>query len=222
MMETVISAVVDEFRWLRKPRRKMVFTLLLCIALFFAGLPQCSRAGIYIMTLFDWYCAGFSLMVVSLLELIAIGWIYNYKRFSTDIEMMIGFKPNYYWIIMWLFVTPATILFILGYSIFKYSPATYAGKVYPGWALNLGWGMVAIALVFIPILAIFEYCKESNFYLTMKRILSPNKEWGPAVDKFRTGLYASPETFNGVSMNHEPGPDNGYGNDNMAFDQEKL
>jgi len=23
---------------------------------------------------------------------------------------MIGFKPNYYWIIMWLFVTPATIL----------------------------------------------------------------------------------------------------------------
>ena len=61
--------------------------------------------------------------------------------------------------------------FILGYSIFKYSPATYAGKVYPGWALNLGWGMVAIALVFIPILAVFEYLKESNFFLVSRRFL---------------------------------------------------
>jgi len=34
----------------------------------------------------------------------------DYKRFSTDIEMMIGFKPNYYWIIMWVVVTPLTIL----------------------------------------------------------------------------------------------------------------
>ena len=56
----------------------------------------------------------------------------------------------------------------------------------------------------------------------MKRILSPNKEWGPAVEKFRTGLYASSDSFNGVSMNNEPGPDTGYANDNMAFVQEKV
>ena len=61
-----------------------------------------------------------------------------------------------------------------------------------------------------------------TFFQTMKRILSPNKEWGPAVEKFRTGRYASPDTFNGISMNNEPGADNGYANDNIAFVQEKA
>ena len=45
MMETVISAIVDEFTWLRKGKRKILFTLALCIALFFLGLPCCSRVS---------------------------------------------------------------------------------------------------------------------------------------------------------------------------------
>ena len=35
------------------------------------------QAGIYIVNLFEWYSAGFSLMIVSLLEVIAISWIYG-------------------------------------------------------------------------------------------------------------------------------------------------
>ena len=53
----------------------------------------------------------------------------------------------------------------------------------------------------------------------MKRVLSPNKEWGPAVEKFRTGLYASPEIFNEVSKNGDLGVINGYDIDNAAFVQ---
>ena len=54
----------------------------------------------------------------------------------------------------------------------------------------------------------------------MKRVLSPNKEWGPAVEKYRTGLYASPETFNEISKNGDLGVINGYDIDNAAFVQD--
>ncbi len=46
MMETVISAIVDEVAWLREGKwRKTLFTLALCIGLFFLGLPCCSRVS---------------------------------------------------------------------------------------------------------------------------------------------------------------------------------
>ena len=44
-METIITSIADEFPWLRKPKRKIVFTLLLCILLFLIGLPQCAAVS---------------------------------------------------------------------------------------------------------------------------------------------------------------------------------
>jgi hypothetical protein len=61
------------------------------------------------MHLFDWYSAGFSLIIVSLLEVIAIAWIYGLKKFAYDIELMLGFRPNMYWIANWTFITPALL-----------------------------------------------------------------------------------------------------------------
>lgn len=45
------------------------------------------QAGIYVMTLFDNYCAGFSLMVVALLELVAIAWVYGKLIFHSSYEV---------------------------------------------------------------------------------------------------------------------------------------
>ena len=45
MMETVITAIVDEFPMLRIGKRKIVFTGLLCIFLFLLGLPQCANVS---------------------------------------------------------------------------------------------------------------------------------------------------------------------------------
>ncbi len=42
-METVISAIVDNWTWFRQGKRKLFLTLGLCIVLFFLGLPCCSR-----------------------------------------------------------------------------------------------------------------------------------------------------------------------------------
>ncbi len=62
------------------------------------------------MNLMDWYCAGFSLLFVALFEVLAIVYVYGYSRFAKDIQCMIGFKPNYYWIVCWHVLTPAFML----------------------------------------------------------------------------------------------------------------
>jgi len=33
----------------------------------------------------------------------------GFGRFSDDIKMMIGHKPNYYWIVCWVALTPLMI-----------------------------------------------------------------------------------------------------------------
>lgn len=45
-----------------------------------------------------------------LLLLMIIILVTGFKNFSMDIEMMVGFKPNYYWLATWLIITPAAIV----------------------------------------------------------------------------------------------------------------
>ena len=42
MLETGVTALVDEFRVLRRGRRKVVVVAVVCLVLFILGLPQCS------------------------------------------------------------------------------------------------------------------------------------------------------------------------------------
>ena len=57
----------------------------------------------------DYSVSGFPLLFVALLELVALNWIYGYKRFSDDIKMMLGHKPNIYWKVCWLGLSPAVV-----------------------------------------------------------------------------------------------------------------
>lgn len=52
---------------------------------------------------------------------------YSYFRFSDDIELMTGQRPNYYWLIMWKYVSPIVIIIIFFASLIKsmMSAATY-------------------------------------------------------------------------------------------------
>ena len=45
MLETGVTALVDEFPALRRGRRKVVVVAVVCLVLFLLGLPQCSRVS---------------------------------------------------------------------------------------------------------------------------------------------------------------------------------
>lgn len=192
MFNTVTSAFIDEFDFLKS--RKVLLTATVCVAEFLLGVPCVTRGGIYYLQVMDWYCATFSLMILSFIELVVIAWVYGVNRFYKDMQLMLGFQPCAYWKYMWSYITPALILFVLGFSIVIHSPVTYGEYYqYPGWAIGIGWIFALASLVPVPILAIVGYQKiqTGSILQRVKKAARPNAEWGPALDEDRMRYYQS-------------------------------
>ncbi|XP_041356847.1 sodium- and chloride-dependent glycine transporter 1-like [Gigantopelta aegis] len=185
MFETMTSAFIDEFPELLRDR-KVLFTAVMCFVEFLLGIPFITQGGIYILQVMDWYCATFSLMILSLIECVVIAWIYGIDRFFKDIELMIGYKPHKIWKIMWCYVTPATIIFIWLFSVTHLQAVTYGDYEYPTWAIVFGWMLGLVSLVPIPIMMIIAIAREEGPFIDrIKKLLKPTEDWGPAVDQHR-------------------------------------
>ncbi|KAK3099577.1 hypothetical protein FSP39_006430, partial [Pinctada imbricata] len=195
MFETMTSAFVDEFPEYLK-NKKVRFTAFVCFIEFLLGIPCVLEGGMYILQIMDWYCATFSLMLLSLTECVVIAWVYGVDRFYKDIELMIGYQPNIWWKICWRFITPFTIVFIWLFSVTQLSPVTYGDYQYPGWAIAFGWLLGMASIVPLPVCAIIAICKEDGPILErVKKLLKPSIEWGPAVPKYREEYLASLDTY---------------------------
>uniref|UniRef100_A0A6Q2YWX0 Transporter n=1 Tax=Esox lucius TaxID=8010 RepID=A0A6Q2YWX0_ESOLU len=81
-MESVITGLIDEFKFLHKHRE--LFTLFIVVSTFLISL----------------FCGSWDLLI----EAIGIAWFYGVDRFSDDIEEMIGQRPGLYWRLCWKYV----------------------------------------------------------------------------------------------------------------------
>ncbi|XP_022098919.1 sodium- and chloride-dependent glycine transporter 1-like isoform X3 [Acanthaster planci] len=185
MTETVISGFIDQFpEHLRK--WKTLFALGVCCLFFLLGLPLVTRGGIYVFELINWYSAWISLMIVGMTECFAIAYFYGFRRFISDIKKMLGYETVVWWwyCICWLFVTPAVILFIIGFGIYQYVPVYYGDSYYPPWSEALGWVMALIAPLMIPIFMVVNFLRsEGNTILEkLRNVIRPTKEWDLAHD----------------------------------------
>lgn len=181
MFETVLSAMFDQFPSLR--RQKILVTGLMSIAQFLLGLPLITTGGIYVFQILDWYCSTFSLMVLTLAECVVISWVYGTERFYRDMTMMLGFRPNPWWGICWMFITPTLNIFVLMINVVKHSPVTYGAYSYPWWAIFIGWILALVSIVPIPVVAIIKICQSKTPGSTKQKIwelMKPHKDWGPA------------------------------------------
>lgn len=194
MFETCLSAFMDEFPTVLRKRRVLV-SAVACFIEFLLGLPLITEGGIYILQIIDWYCASFSLMLISFSECIAIAWVYGVDRFYKDIELMIGYQPSGLWKYAWRFVTPAVILFIWLFSIITLGPVTYGEKAYPSWAVTFGWCLGSVSIIPIPLCAIYQLLKaDGTFKERLQIITSPSPEWGPRKEEHRQEYLESLET----------------------------
>ncbi|XP_071086745.1 sodium- and chloride-dependent glycine transporter 2-like [Haliotis cracherodii] len=216
MMETVISGISDVFpKYLRK--HKALFTLFCCLIGFLLGLPQVTKGGIYMLQLMDWYSGSYNLMLVALAEIICIMYVYGFRNFMCDIEMMVGSKPNVYWLANWLFLTPVVIIFIVVMSATQYTPAYYGDYVFPDWAQGLGWCMVVSPILWIIIIMIIQVIRYGP-----AKAFRATPSWGPANPEDRTGRYATTSTFDDVIVEKPPLPYTNEGTENPVFYSEKL
>ncbi|XP_060600732.1 sodium- and chloride-dependent GABA transporter 1-like isoform X2 [Ruditapes philippinarum] len=193
MFETCLSAFMDEFpKTLRK--RRVLVSAIACFIEFLLGLPLITEGGIYVLQIIDWYCASFSLMLISFTECVAIGWVYGVDRFYRDIELMIGYQPNGMWKVAWKYVTPLVILFVWLFSIITLGPVTYGGKAYPEWAVTFGWCLGSVSIIPIPACAIYQLLKaDGTFMERLRKITTPSKKWGPRKDEHRQEYLESLE-----------------------------
>lgn len=185
MFETCVSAIIDEFPHLFRTRRVQVAAAA-CVIEFLLGLPLITQGGIYVLQIIDWYCASFSLMLISFTECMAISWVYGVERFFKDIELMIGYKPTRMWSYAWRFVTPVAILFIWLFSVATLGPVTYGEKSYPHWAVVFGWCLSVCSVIPIPLIAAIQiYRQKGPLIQRVKKLLKPTKEWGPRKEEHR-------------------------------------
>ncbi|KAK6168533.1 hypothetical protein SNE40_021045 [Patella caerulea] len=181
MMETLISGITDIFPHILR-KRKLVFTLFCCMVGFLLGIPMTTKGGIYVMTLMDWYTGSYNLMFLALMEIVCLMYVYGFRNFCEDISLMVGYKPNIYWLATWLFLTPAALLFILVISGVQYLPVTYEGYAYPSWAEGIGWIMAMLPVAVFLIVAIVQAVR----YGGIREAARTTKEWGPALPENRT------------------------------------
>jgi len=64
----------------------------------------------FALQLVDNYAATYSTLIIGFVECIAISWVYGWNKFSEDIKLMLGKRPNLWWRIMWSAVTPGIVL----------------------------------------------------------------------------------------------------------------
>ncbi|XP_041367483.1 sodium- and chloride-dependent glycine transporter 1-like [Gigantopelta aegis] len=189
IVECVMSSYLDEFRdFLRTKKASIIFRISVCVVSFLLGLPMVCNGGIYLLNLVDFSVGGFPLLVVGFCELLALSWVYGFDRFSEDIEMMLGKKPNIYWKVCWKYVSPIVILVTIVFNIVLYKEPDLEGQGYPSGYLALGWIIVISSVILIPVWFLLKFCKDGGFQM-VKDMMSPLPEWGPSKKEYRYGNY---------------------------------
>uniref|UniRef100_T1JNJ2 Transporter n=1 Tax=Strigamia maritima TaxID=126957 RepID=T1JNJ2_STRMM len=171
------TMICDEFSNLAKWKACLIIS---CTA-FTIGLIYCTPGGQYVFSLVDTYGGGFTIFVYSLLQVIAIMWVYGIGKYCRDMEFMLGHKMNYYWKICWGFITPVSLLVIFIYSLTLQKSPTLGDYKYPNWCVGLGLGLAMGAFIHIPIWAVVAVYKEKGFTLLEKfrKACKPAADWGP-------------------------------------------
>uniref|UniRef100_A0A8C0YU54 Transporter n=5 Tax=Canidae TaxID=9608 RepID=A0A8C0YU54_CANLF len=190
-LETIVTAVTDEFPYYLRPK-KAVFSGLICVAMYLMGLVLTTDGGMYWLVLLDDYSASFGLMVVVITTCLAVTRVYGIQRFCRDIHMMLGFKPGLYFRACWLFLSPATLLALLVYSIVKYQPSEYGSYRFPAWAELLGILMGLLSCLMIPagmLVAVLR--EEGSLWERLQQASRPAMDWGPSLEENRTGMYVA-------------------------------
>ncbi|XP_071125826.1 sodium- and chloride-dependent glycine transporter 1-like [Mytilus edulis] len=221
MFETMISAFIDEYpKYLRN--RKMLLTAFVCFVEFLLGIPCIMEGGIYVLQIIDWYCAVFSLMLLSFTECVVIAWVYGADRFLSDIELMIGYKPSVWWKICWKFITPIVIIGVWLFSVIQLKPVSYGDYQYPDWAIAAGWMLGLASILPLPAYALFGILTtDGTLIQRISKLTKPSPLWGPAVERYRIKYEASRSSLGTSGEIYFP-PTIMCGDDNCNPDSEQC
>ncbi|XP_047199741.1 sodium- and chloride-dependent GABA transporter 2 isoform X3 [Hippoglossus stenolepis] len=181
-LETITSSVIDMFPGtMRKPWRREIFLLLFCSICFIIQIPLTTQGGVYLFQLVDYYGPnGASILFVSLVQCVAVGWAFGAERMCDAVEEMTGQRPLVLFKLCWRYFTPLICMVCFICSFLDYTPLTFGDYVYPDWSYYLGWVMALSSVVVIPIWAIGKICLTKGSLRQRLLVL-----WHPVSDHVR-------------------------------------
>ena len=68
------------------------------------GMIFCTGAGEYWLMMFDTFAGSMGLIVIAFFESVVVAYVYGYKKFTDDVESMVGERPGIFWQVMWRLV----------------------------------------------------------------------------------------------------------------------
>ncbi|XP_077368507.1 sodium- and chloride-dependent GABA transporter 2-like [Festucalex cinctus] len=157
-LEALMTSVTDLYPHLiRRGYRRELLLLFICVVCFSIGLIMVTPGGLYVFQIYDHFsCSGASLLLLSIFQSVAIGWIYGAERFSSNIKDMTGHNPLLFFKLCWKYLTPAVCTATFLFSLVCWSPLRFGkGLVAPGWATALGWLLTLSSVSLLPIWAIY-------------------------------------------------------------------
>ncbi len=197
-IETVFTSLCDLFPTLLSKRR--LFVTLSTVLLLFVGAPLCTQGGRYVYLFLDSYSAGENLILLSLLEVICIGWVYGTYNFGQDIGLMLGNQKVFgllwprwskWFTFSWKFLTPVCLGFVAFSTFSKNEILEYQGYTYPSWSQAVGLAISFLAFLGFIITAIRVLLSKKfgvSLKVRFKRVLQQDKFWGPALVRHRVNV----------------------------------
>merc|ERR1712154_407164 len=173
MVETITTAIMDQWPKTRAHKGKVVIGA--CVVGFLLGLTCTSRGGLFM-------CA--------ITEVLLVMYLYGWRNFMENIEEMgirIPLVLKGYWLLMWMVVTPAVLIFVFVMTFIQYSPAYSSSLlpgleqkyVFPGGIQGLGIIMSFAPLMIIILGALYQFWKRNSQgkSTSFKAMTSPNEKW---------------------------------------------
>lgn len=156
-----------------------LFLLFICTTCFITSVPYITQGGIYYFQLTDYYAAVLAVILISSLELCALGWFYGgHNLLSTQNEIM-HHIPYIYLRICWGLLTPLVFVAVMICGGMSLSRLRYRDKHhFPMWADILGWILFGIIVSIIPVFMIraIHRTQASGIIMKVREALEPQLE----------------------------------------------
>ncbi|XP_057210658.1 inactive sodium-dependent neutral amino acid transporter B(0)AT3 [Triplophysa rosa] len=175
-LEGVLTPLLD-LHMIPKWIPKELFTGLMCVVCFLVALIFTLGSGNYWLEIFNSYVGSVPLLVIAFFELVGVVVFYGMDRFSDDIEMMTGRRPNLFWRVCWMGVSPLLLLVVLvAYIIIQvqkhptyptWNPAyvnfpEMEEKPYSPWVFAICVLLSSVPVISIPIVAAHRLMKRQT------------------------------------------------------------
>uniref|UniRef100_A0A671RMB3 Sodium-dependent neutral amino acid transporter B(0)AT3-like n=1 Tax=Sinocyclocheilus anshuiensis TaxID=1608454 RepID=A0A671RMB3_9TELE len=186
-LEGVLTPLLDLHlvpRWMPKE----LFTGLICVMNFLVALIFTLGSGNYWLEIFNSYVGSIPLLVIAFCEIIGVVFFYGMNRFSDDIESMTGRRPNLFWRVCWMGISPIMLLVVLvAYVVVQVQKhPTYPTwnpeyenfpesevKPYSGWVFAICVLLSTVPVLSIPIVAVYRLIRRQTQLQTGSSLPNP-------------------------------------------------